>query len=153
MFWLLTSKLLDVLEDYQHVRERGRNLVKNGVVNVLATAIRLVAAKAVTAKHSAYLYGPCIVQVFAIESLALSLYAFLHLVFMLWVVLLPVVPLQLTLPVNVVRGHHHVGEPELDSVVNRDRYWPRITDSLNPCDAHWGQIVMFYRCQEFRLRK
>lgn len=31
----------NVLEDDQHVRERGRNLVKNGALNVLATAIRL----------------------------------------------------------------------------------------------------------------
>ena len=31
----------DVLEDEQHVRERGRNLVKNGALNVVAVAIRL----------------------------------------------------------------------------------------------------------------
>lgn len=31
----------NVLEDDQHVRGRGRNLVKNGALNVLATAIRL----------------------------------------------------------------------------------------------------------------
>lgn len=35
------GKKSDVLEDDQHVRERGRNLVKNGALNVLATAIRL----------------------------------------------------------------------------------------------------------------
>jgi hypothetical protein len=31
----------NVLEDDQHVRERGRNLVKNGALDILATAIRL----------------------------------------------------------------------------------------------------------------
>jgi hypothetical protein len=35
------GKNSDVLEDEPHVRERGRNLVKNGALNVLATAIRL----------------------------------------------------------------------------------------------------------------
>jgi hypothetical protein len=35
------EKNSDVLEDDQHVRERGRNLVTNGALNVLATAIRL----------------------------------------------------------------------------------------------------------------
>jgi Myosin-binding striated muscle assembly central len=35
------GKISDVLEDETHVRERGRNLVKNGALNVLATAIRL----------------------------------------------------------------------------------------------------------------
>ncbi|KAF8481321.1 ARM repeat-containing protein [Russula ochroleuca] len=35
------GKILDALEDDPHVRERGRNLVKNGALNVLATAIRL----------------------------------------------------------------------------------------------------------------
>ena len=35
------EKISDVLEDDQYVRERGRNLVKNGALNVLATAIRL----------------------------------------------------------------------------------------------------------------
>lgn len=35
------EKISDVLEDDQHVRERGRNLVKNGALNVLAPAIRL----------------------------------------------------------------------------------------------------------------
>jgi hypothetical protein len=35
------EKKSDILEDDQHVRERGRNLVKNGALNVLATAIRL----------------------------------------------------------------------------------------------------------------
>jgi hypothetical protein len=35
------EKISDMLEDDQHVRERGRNLVKNGALNVLATAIRL----------------------------------------------------------------------------------------------------------------
>jgi Myosin-binding striated muscle assembly central len=34
------DNLSDVLEDEQHVRERGRNLVKNGALNVLPTAIR-----------------------------------------------------------------------------------------------------------------
>ena len=35
------GKNSDALEDEPHVRERGRNLVKNGALNVLATAIRL----------------------------------------------------------------------------------------------------------------
>jgi myosin-binding protein len=35
------EKASNALEDDQHVRERGRNLVKNGALNVLATAIRL----------------------------------------------------------------------------------------------------------------
>ena len=35
------EKILDALEDETHVRERGRNLVKNGALNVLAVAIRL----------------------------------------------------------------------------------------------------------------
>ena len=35
------EKKSDTLEDEPHVRERGRNLVKNGALNVLATAIRL----------------------------------------------------------------------------------------------------------------
>jgi len=35
------EKISDVLEDDQHVRGRGSNLVKNGALNTLATAIRL----------------------------------------------------------------------------------------------------------------
>lgn len=35
------EKISDVLEDDQHVRERGRNLVNNGALNILSTAIRL----------------------------------------------------------------------------------------------------------------
>ncbi len=35
------ENLSDILEDESHVSERGRNLVKNGALNVLATAIRL----------------------------------------------------------------------------------------------------------------
>jgi len=35
------EQISDILEDDPHVRERGRNLVKNGALNVLATALRL----------------------------------------------------------------------------------------------------------------
>lgn len=35
------ENLSDILEDEKHVTERGKNLVKNGALNVLATAIRI----------------------------------------------------------------------------------------------------------------